>query len=265
MNRARPALAGLFVLLTAASAHAQTLKGSHATMNRQFSVAKKHDFTFLRTSADVNRFIRLGLLVKVSGNSDYALASVSHPYARPAVRTFVERLAGQYRDACGEKLVVTSLTRPLNNQPRNASDLSVHPAGMAVDLRLSRKPACRRWLENTLLSLERRGVLDATRERLPAHYHVAIYPEQYVAYVDRLTGGTRLASAAPAAAPASAQSGPSATDADPVAYRVNRGDTLWSIARRHGLTVDALKELNGMRGNSIKAGQILSVPGSAQQ
>lgn len=262
MNRARPALAGLFVLLTAASAHAQTLKGSHATMNRQFSIAKKHDFTFLRTSADVNRFIRLGLLVKTPGNADYALASVSHPYARPAVVTFVERLASQYRGACGEKLVVTSLTRPLNNQPRNASDLSVHPAGMAVDLRLSRKAACRRWLENTLLSLERRGVLDATRERFPAHYHVAIYPEQYVAYVDRLSGGaTRLASAEPA--PAS--SGPSATETEPVAYRVNRGDTLWSIARRHGLSVDALKELNGLSGNSIRAGQILSVPAAAQQ
>src|SRR5690606_16764776 len=160
-------------LLTAASAHAQTLKGSHATMSRQFSIAKQHDFTFLRTKADVNRFIRLGLLVRLDGNEDYSLAQVSHPYARPAVRTFVERLANQYRNACGEKLVVTSLTRPLNGQPRNASDLSVHPAGMAVDLRLSRKASCRRWLENTLLSLERRGVLDVTRERYPAHYHVA--------------------------------------------------------------------------------------------
>lgn len=261
MNRARLAIAAALVLLPVASAHAQTLKGSHATMSRQNTIAKQHDFTFLRTKSDVNRFIRLGLLVKVSGNSDYSLARVSHPYARPAVLTFVERLADQYRSGCGEKLVVTSLTRPLNSQPRNASDLSVHPAGMAVDLRLSRKSACRRWLENTLLSLERRGVLDVTRERFPAHYHVAVYPEQYLAYVDRLTGGTRLASAEAEASPA----GPSADDSESVAYRVHRGDTLWSIARRHGMTVDALKDLNGLTGNRIKAGQILNVPGSAQQ
>jgi hypothetical protein len=264
MNRAHPAIAGLFVLLTATSAHAQTLKGSHATMTRQFSIAKQHDYTFLRTPGDVDRFIRLGLLVKVSGNADYALATVSHPYARPAVLTFVERLGAQYRSACGEKLVVTSLTRPLTRQPRNASDLSVHPAGMAVDLRLSRKASCRRWLESTLLSLEKRNVLDATRERFPAHYHVAIYPEQYIAYVGRLTGGeTRLAAAAPV--PDAAASGPSPSDDEAIAYRVNRGDTLWSIARRHGLTVDALKDLNGLSGNRIKAGQVLSVPGSAQQ
>lgn len=261
MNRARLAFAGLFVLLTAAPAYAQTLKGSHAAMSRQFNIAKQHDFTFLRTSSDVQRFIRLGLLVHAPGNADYSLARVSHPYARPAVLTFIERLASQYRNGCGEKLVVTSLTRPLNKQPRNASDLSVHPAGMAVDLRLSRKAACRRWLENTLLSLEKRGVLDVTREHFPAHYHVAVYPEQYLAYVDRLTGGARLASAE--SKPATA--GPSVGDVETVPYHVDRGDTLWSIARRHGLTVDALKELNGLTGDRIKAGQVLNVPGSAQQ
>src|SRR6185295_8964622 len=114
---------------------------------------------------------------------DYIVNDVSFPYARPAVKLFVQRLAAQYREATGQRLVITSLTRPINQQPENASALSVHPAGMAVDLRIPASAKHRRWLERTLLSLEDKAVLDVTRERHPAHYHVAVFPEQYENYV----------------------------------------------------------------------------------
>src|SRR5690606_12122802 len=74
-------------------------------------------------------------------------------------------------------------TRPLTRQPRNAHRLSVHPAGMAMDLRVPRTSRCRRWLEKALLDLEERQLLDVTRERSPAHYHVALFPDRYLAYV----------------------------------------------------------------------------------
>jgi nucleoid-associated protein YgaU len=284
---------------------AQTLRGSRVAMQRQNSVARNQDFTFLQTSAQVRRFANSGLLVRVSGNRHYRLAGVSHPYARPAVRTFLERLGEQYSSACGERLVVTSLTRPVREQPRNASDLSVHPAGMAVDLRISRKASCRRWLERTLISLESRRVIDATKERRPAHYHVAVFPAAYESYVRRLEGdrppvklastGSRARSTvnlppepdpveirdpvasgeamvlADAGADASMEDVPDEVDeatlslaeesgSDVGEYRVNRGDTLWTIARRHGTTVEQLKELNRLRTSRIAAGQVLSVP-----
>lgn len=44
-----------------------------------------------------------------------------------------------------------------------------------------------------------------------------------------------------------------------VVYRIKRGDTLSSIARRYGVTMNQLKEWNGMRGSSVQAGQRLSV------
>lgn len=236
-------------------------------MERQNAVAREHDFTFLRSSSDVRRFTDLGLLEPLRGNSHYELAAVSHPVARPAVRTFIERLSGQYVSACGEKLVVTSLTRPTNGQPRNASDQSVHPAGMAVDLRISNKSSCRRWLERTLLSLEKGGLLDVTRERRPAHYHIAVYPSLYLAYVDRLEGrnAVKVAAAAPQTRVADAEPAPSGPSADDgtTDYRVNRGDTLWSIARRHQTTVTELKQLNGLRSNRITAGQVIAVPAGA--
>ena len=60
---------------------------------------------------------------------------------------------------------------------------------MAVDFRIPAKAASRRWLERTLVSLERSRVLDVTKERRPAHYHVAVFPSQYEHYVERLTNG----------------------------------------------------------------------------
>lgn len=164
-----------------------TLRGSPASMERQNAVAKENDLAFVRTRAELRALEREGELVRLRGNADYTFAKgVSGPVARPEVRTFVERLAAQYRDGCGERLVVTSLTRPSSRQPGNAHQLSVHPAGIAVDLRVSRKAACRGWLEGTLLSLERRGLLDVTRERNPPHYHVALFPDAYGAYLERL-------------------------------------------------------------------------------
>ncbi|HCR04648.1 MAG TPA: hypothetical protein DIU18_05635, partial [Gemmatimonadetes bacterium] len=139
-------LAAAFLVLTPGLASAQSLGGSASSLDRQNRMARTHDFTFLGTVKQVNRFASLGYLVRVQPNSDFRLHGVSFPYARPEVQLFVGRLASQYRAACGEQLVVTSLTRPESRQPRNASDRSVHPTGMAVDLRVSRKTSCRRWL-----------------------------------------------------------------------------------------------------------------------
>ena len=162
------------------------LGGSMASMRRQHAVARQNDYTFLRTAAQVREFVREDRLQPLESNEFLLVNRVSFPYARPAVKLLVERLARQYHAATGERLVVTSLTRPLSRQPRNAHDLSVHPAGMAVDFRIPSSRKARAWLESTLLSLEARELLDATRERRPPHYHVAVYPDRYTAYVERL-------------------------------------------------------------------------------
>ncbi|MEW5928982.1 MAG: DUF5715 family protein [Gemmatimonadota bacterium] len=201
----------LTALLAAAAVPAAaddvTLRGSPGSMVRQHRVAEEHDYSFLRTAGQVRDFVDKGVLVKVEGDANYSVASgVSFPYARPAVGTFLERLGAQYREGCGEKLVVTSLTRPLANQPGNAHQLSVHPAGMAVDFRISRSAECRAWLEGALLGLERKGLLDVTRERNPPHYHVAVFTDEYAAYVAKQRADSVAAAAAqPAKAAATVQ------------------------------------------------------------
>ncbi|MEJ2503607.1 MAG: DUF5715 family protein, partial [Gemmatimonadota bacterium] len=199
-------------------------------------------FTFLTSRARIRQFVDAGYLVQVPGDRNYTLANVSYPYARPEVKLFLERLGAQYRAACNERLVVTSLTRPRNGQPRNASRRSVHPTGMAVDIRRSNQRSCRSWIEDTLRSLERQGVLEATRERWPPHYHVAVFPRPYARYV--------------AALPDKSLPDP----ADVIHYRVRRGDSLWGIARNYGVDVDRLRAANDLAGSDIYAGQTLRIP-----
>jgi LysM repeat protein len=45
------------------------------------------------------------------------------------------------------------------------------------------------------------------------------------------------------------------------AYTVRRGDTLWSIATRHGTTIAAIRKANGLASNVIYTGQRIVVPG----
>ena len=257
--RRSPASTAILLLTMAVvseQAAAQSLRGGSASMREQNAKARLYDYTFLTNPSHVQRFVDLGLLVRLEGNRHYRLDDeVSFPFARPEVKTFVERLGRQYRSACGEQLVVTSLTRPLNRQPRNSSSLSVHPTGMAVDLRWSLNRNCRSWLEDVLLHLERIGAVEATYERRPRHYHVAVYTEEYARYV-AARGGARVASG-PAAAPAK-RSAAAATE-KMLRYEVRRGDTLWDIARTYGTTVDELKSANKLAGSRIYAGQLLEV------
>jgi nucleoid-associated protein YgaU len=113
---------------------------------------------------------------------------------------------------------------------------------MALDIRYSGDRNCRRWLEDVLGSLERQGVLEATRERSPVHYHIALFPDQYASYVDALTKRQV------------------ATGQTSVEYTVRKGDSLWHIARDHGSTVDELQDVNGIDGSRIFAGQVIDVP-----
>lgn len=174
------------------------LRGSVTSMERQHRVAIRNDLSFLGTASEVHQFARKDLIVPVHSSRILMLKGVSYAYARPQVKMFLEQLGARYYAFAHEPIVVTSLIRPLTQQPENASPLSVHPAGMAVDLRIPDTQQNRQWLEQELLSLERRSVLDVTLEFHPAHYHVAVFPTDYARYaelssVQRVTNKTRVA------------------------------------------------------------------------
>lgn len=43
-------------------------------------------------------------------------------------------------------------------------------------------------------------------------------------------------------------------------YIVRSGDTLWLLAQRYGTTVNAIKNLNGLRSDTLSIGQVLKIP-----
>ena len=52
----------------------------------------------------------------------------------------------------------------------------------------------------------------------------------------------------------------SAPQVDRTEYRIRPGDSLWTIARRHGVSVTELKAQNALSTNRIYAGQLIQVP-----
>ena len=168
-------------------------------MVHQHAVAVEEDYSFLRTPADVQHMVDAGRLLPVKSTADYTLSGVSYPYTRPEVLSFIDHFAAAYHAATGAQLVVTSLTRPLDKQPANAHALSVHPAGMAVDLRVPSNADDREFLETSLLSMEKAGLVDVTRELHPSHFHVAVFATTFAPYaalldsVSALEKATRLA------------------------------------------------------------------------
>jgi membrane-bound lytic murein transglycosylase D len=124
----------------------------------------------------------------------------------------------------------------------------------------------------TLAAIARAAGVEATElRRLNPHYRTGRTPtnrsvvvrlppgseQRYAQSWPRVRAETRTA-AAPPPAPASPRAAPART------HRVRSGENLTVIARRHGVTVAALRGANNLRGDRIRAGQTLRVPATSQ-
>ena len=85
--------------------------------------------------------------------------------------------------------------------------------------------------------------------------------------VERVVNEVRVAgeeaTVAPELPPVDAESEPVAAEpepeAEPIYHSVRSGDTLGAIANRYGVTVSQIRQLNGLRGSRIRAGQRLRI------
>lgn len=285
--RLRIAAVAVMCAASAASAHAQRrsrsqfpaeLRGSKASVQKMWDFAVDHGLTFYRTPGDIDQAVAAGKLVQLTGDSTYELSrGVGFSYATKEARQFVLAFAPQYRAACGTPLMVTSAARPTSRQPRNANPYSVHPTGIAIDIRRPPAGACQRWLRGALAQLEDQGLVEATEERHPVHVHVAVLTTPgTVASLPLLTNaGTprSLAGASPTSAPQAVHvSNPPEHTADAAngevedritasTYRVRDGDTMWEIARRSGVSVRDLARANRRSQRAaLRPGVVLRIP-----
>ncbi len=172
----RSARAGKAAKASKSARRSATLRGSKAAVDHAYSRAKRDGLAFARSRREIERGARQGEYVRLSRSSSaYRLRGVAVPYVRPATRAFVASFGADYRRSCGEPLTVTSAMRPTSMHLANSVQKTVHPTGMAVDLRAPRRAGCRSWMRSALIGLERRGVVNATEERRPAHFHVVVY------------------------------------------------------------------------------------------
>jgi nucleoid-associated protein YgaU len=247
----RPAVAAALVLAAllaaAPDAPAQSLRGSPASVDLMYTSARGIDLAFLATPASIYQAAVAGDLKLISITENLDLDGATFPFVLPNTLRFADSLAAAYHAGCGERLVVTSGARPIDEQPRNASPKSVHPTGMAVDFRKPSNPVCLAWLRKNLVQLEDAHVIEATEEHHPPHFHVAVLHQQ----AEPVRLATNVRSAAPATGSASGDL------ADVHSYTVRAGDNLWTIARRYSTTSDALEKLNHLHSSRIRVGQVI--------
>jgi LysM repeat protein len=274
--------------MTAGTADAQRrarlpdeLRGSQESVQRMWDFAALHGLTFHKTPRDIDRAVAEGKLVSLDGDASYELTrSVGFSYATREAKQFVAAFAPQYLAACGTPLVVTSAARPTNRQPRNSNPYSVHPTGIAIDLRRPPAGPCQTWLRKALAELEQQGYVEATEERRPVHLHVAVLTQpgkiaalpplgtgaiaRSASRMQRSDGDVTARPIAVATRAPATRARTSAKDA-PIPggiYRVREGDTLWDVARRSGVSVRALARANRRSERSVlRAGTLLKVPG----
>lgn len=281
--RLRVAAVVVLCAVSATSVHAQRrspfppqLRGSKASVQKMWDFAVDHGLTFYRTPIDIDQAAAAGKLVQLTGDSTYELSrGVGFSYATKEARQFVLAFAPQYRAACGTPLMVTSAARPTSRQPRNANPYSVHPTGIAIDIRRPPAGLCQRWLRGALAQLEDQGLVEATEERHPVHVHVAVLTVPgKVATLPPLTNAgapSSVAGTSPAP-PAVRVSNPVEHTADAAngevddrisasTYRVREGDTLWEIARRSGVSVHDLARANRRSQRAaLRPGVVLRIP-----
>jgi LysM repeat protein len=280
--RAALGLAGALVALSTLAADAaaqrrarrpEELRGSQESVQRMWDFAQTYRLPFYLTPTNLNDAIAKGKLVPLTGDSTYELTrNVGYPYATPEARQFVLAFAPRYLAACGTPLTVTSAARAISRQPRNSNPYSVHPTGIAVDLRRPPAGPCQTWVRNALAELERKGIVEATEERHPVHFHVAVLTQPgTVATLPALPAGMVVNRAPVAASRAmrvsnppsrsSAKTGSADAPNHGRTYRVREGDTLWDVAQRTGVSMQALARANDRSLRAVlRPGVVLRIP-----
>jgi LysM repeat protein len=254
----------------------EALRGSKASVEKMYDFAQRYRYPFYLTPTTLDEAIAKGKLVPLTGDENYELTrGVGFSYATVEARDFVMQFAPQYLAACGVPLTVTSAARPTSRQPRNANPHSVHPTGIAVDIRRPYPGPCLTWVRNALAQLEARGFVEATEEHHPVHLHIAVLRAPGARFtLPDLTNGVRVARqpSTPGTTVIATANGDvslaAATNdwARTRTYLVRDGDTLWDVAQKTGVSVTALARVNNRSPRSVlRPGTTLKLPDPASR
>lgn len=162
-----------------------SLQGGEITTSQgQFEYAQRVSIPVITTGNKYEN-IAAGRLTLLEGPNLRLKSRDVVPYVLPETRNFIVRLAFDYGLAdCGELIITSALRVADAKMPSAASSFSVHPRGMAADVRVTGiSERCETWLSDYLLARETEMMIDATREywkivrgrKVPnPHFHIVV-------------------------------------------------------------------------------------------
>lgn len=164
--------------------------GCQSTSAQQYAYAKSRGLPSARNEAEFQILLANGTFVPIEAGP-FLQVLAKRPYARPETVRMVYELAPQYTAAGCGKLTVTDAARLTSEVYKGSSPDSVHPFGMAVDLRLRFiTPVCADWLRAKGRDFEAQKRSDVTEHGtdddtspVKLHLHwVEIAPDQEVQF-----------------------------------------------------------------------------------
>lgn len=155
------------------AAEVSLVGGCQTSSLQQHSYALKQNLTFVTSAAEYQTLIAQGHFVRLKGPHLQVLAK--RPYALPSTVSFMQEMSAAYQaTGCGQ-VVVKDAVRLMSERPPNGSWYSVHPAGMAIDIRIRYiAPECADWLRMYVRQKEAAGAVDGTHELHPEHLHIVV-------------------------------------------------------------------------------------------
>jgi hypothetical protein len=147
--------------------------GEVSSSKQQFGYAMENQLPFMTNEADYETRIASGYFVRLEG--PFLEVHAKRPYALPSTVAFATEMSVAYNTfGCG-RLVIKDTLRLTTERPKNGSPESVHPAGMALDIRTKYIPVeCADWLRTYISQKEAEGKVDGTQEWKPEHLHIVV-------------------------------------------------------------------------------------------
>ncbi len=165
-------------------------RGSHDMLVRENQEIDRLELTRIEDDDELKEMIDDQELVPVAETRSLVVAdnlAADRRYCRPWTRDFLEDLSQAYYKEFRRPIRVNSLVRTVAQQKklrrhnRNAAPVegeraSTHLTGITVDI--GRKGMTRqeqRWIEQYMLPLKNRGLIEPVEERRQAVFHVVVY------------------------------------------------------------------------------------------
>ncbi len=198
MHLKNSSFAVLGLLLIGSTAEAVSLRGSSDSLDKQMAMARKLHLPHIKNTEQIIKLMMRGQLRELprQGETFYLDEQIgecdpmhAHLYrtASPATIQFLSKLSRKfYNKFDGTRFKVTSLTRTVgcqkwlqrHNTNATAVSRSAHLTGSAIDISYKEMTTKEvRWMQQQLMELEKKHLIEATEEHHQACFHVMVFRE----------------------------------------------------------------------------------------